>query len=268
MFAAVKGYRMTDTDVRIPGDDAPEPATRRERVRAAAYEEIRSVGRKLLATDGASGVTLRAIAREMGMTAPALYRYYDSREALLTDMCACSFNELSDTIEAACEAVSADDPVAGIIAASRAFRRWAHEHPAEFAHLFGSPIPGLIGEDTFPPHGADPGNPAHMAGLRFGGVFMRLFAALWREQPFPVPADEEIEPALRAQLDLDLPGAAEMPAGARLKFLSAWVNLYGLVTMDVFGHLGWALTDSEPFFEYELSQVCAKLGVDYRPPDA
>lgn len=259
---------MTDTEVRTPGDDAPEPATRRERVRAAAYDEIRSVGRKLLATDGASGVTLRAIAREMGMTAPALYRYYDSREALLTDMCACSFNELSDTIEAACEAVSTHDPVAGIMAASRAFRRWAYEHPAEFAHLFGSPIPGFMGPQSHEPHGADLGNPAHVAGMRFGGLFMRLFVALWREQPFPVPADDEIEPELRAQLDLDLPGAEEIPPGARLKFLSAWVSLYGLVTMDVFGHLGWALSDTEPFFEYELSQLCAKLGIDYSPPEA
>lgn len=258
---------MTDIEVRTPGDDTPEPATRRERVRAAAYDEIRSVGRKLLATDGASGVTLRAIAREMGMTAPALYRYYDSREALLTDMCACSFNELSDNIESACEAVSTDDPVAGIMAASRAFRRWAHEHPAEFAHLFGSPIPGVMGPQSHEPHGADPGNPAHMAGMRFGGLFMRLFIAWWREQPFPVPAEDEIEPSLRAQLHLDLPGAEAIPPGARLKFLSAWVSLYGLVTMDVFGHLGWVLSDSEPFFEYELSQLCAKLGIDYRPPE-
>jgi AcrR family transcriptional regulator len=202
----------------------------------------------------------------MGMTAPALYRYYDSRELLLKDLCGTFFDELSDTIEAACATVSEDDPVERIMVACRAFRRWAHEHPAEFAHLFGSPIPGVTDPKTFLPEGHDPANPAHVAGLRFGGIFMRLFLALWRQRPFPVPADDEIDPALAEQLDLDLPGAEEVPRGGRLAFLSAWVSLYGLVTMDVFGHLGWALTDTEPFFEHELAQFCTKLGIDYTPP--
>jgi AcrR family transcriptional regulator len=266
LFAVVKGYRMTEAEVWAPRDGSPEPASRRERVRAAAYDEIRSVGRQLLATEGLDGVSLRAIAREMGMTAPALYRYYESREHLLADMCAMFFNELSDMIQAACDA-EADDDIAGqLMVASRAFRRWSYEHPAEFTHLFGSPIPGVFGPDTYTPEGFDPDNPAHAAGIKFGAIFMRLFVALWHTEPFPVPTDEEIAPALRQQLDWNLPGAEEIPPGARLHFLSAWVSLYGLVTMEVFGHLGWALKDSAPFFEYELEQLCTKLGIAYTPP--
>jgi hypothetical protein len=75
---------------------------------------------------------------------------------------------------AACDA-EADDDIAGrLMVASRAFRRWSHEHQAEFTHLFGSPIPGVFGPDTYTPEGFDPNNPAHAAGIRFGAIFMRL----------------------------------------------------------------------------------------------
>ena len=257
---------MVEAAVVAPGDGSPEPASRRERVRAAAYDEIRNVGRQLLATEGLDGVSLRAIAREMGMTAPALYRYYESREHLLADMCAMFFNELSDMIQTACDAEAAEDIASQLMAASRAFRRWSNEHQAEFTHLFGSPIPGVFGPETYTPEGFDPDNPAHAAGIKFGAIFMRLFVALWHAQPFPIPSDDQIAPALRSQLNWNLPGAEEIPPGARLHFLSAWVSLYGLVTMDVFGHLGWALKDSAPFFEYELEQLCIKLGIAYAPP--
>lgn len=243
--------------------DQAFPPTRRERVRAAAFEEIRGVARRLLGTEGPAGVTLRAIAREMGMTAPALYRYFPSREDLLTDLCATFFHDLSDTLEAARDEVPADRPGERVIATSRAFRRWARANPAEFSLIFGSPIPGLPTAADKHAEEHDLSDPSHRAGIRFGAVFMGLFVALWQRQPFPVPSDDEIPPSLRAQLDLELPGAESLPLGARLTFLSCWARLYGLVAMDVFGHLGWALSDTEPFFETELRRIAATLGVDW-----
>ncbi len=242
---------------------AGDGQSRRERVRAAAYDEIRTVARRLLAAEGPPGVTLRAIAREMGMTAPALYRYHPSRESLLTDLCATFLDELSDELEAARDHVPATRPGERLVAVSRTFRRWAHVNPAEFALIFGSPIPGLPTTKERHIDESHAEDPTHMGGIRFGSIFVGIFVQLWNRQPFPVPADEEIDLALRTQLDLELPGAEQLPRGARLIFLGAWTRLYGLVAMDVFGHLAWALTDTEPFFESELRRACNALGIDW-----
>lgn len=263
MFARVKGYRMSSLELGGLANHHLEPPSRRERVRAAAYDEIRTVARRLLAAEGPPGVTLRAIAREMGMTAPALYRYHPSREDLLMDLCATFLHEVSDELEAARDLIPAEQPGARMIAVSRAFRRWAHANPAEFALIFGSPLPGLPSTMEGKLDERNREYPSSLAGVRFGSIFVGIFADLWRRQPFDVPADEEIEPALRTQLDLDLPGAEELPRGARLLFLGAWTRLYGLVAIDVFGHLAWALTDTEPFFESELRRACVPLGINW-----
>lgn len=252
---------MTSSETFAQRDDPVGPSSRRERVRAAAYDEIRTVARRLLATDGPAGVTLRAIAREMGMTAPALYRYHPSREHLLIDLCATFLHELSDALEAARD--QTDQPGESLITVSRAFRRWAHAHPAEFALVFGSPIPGLPTTKERHLDESKAADPTQIGGIRFGSIFVGIFVQIWNRQPFPVPADEDIDPVLRAQLDLELPGAEQLPRGARLIFLGAWTRLYGLVAMDVFGHLAWALTDTEPFFESELRRACIALGIDW-----
>ena len=77
--------------------------TRRERVRAQTVDEIKTVARQHLVAHGPSGVQLRAVARDLGMTAPALYRYFDSHEALLAALVGDLYGELADVIEAAAE---------------------------------------------------------------------------------------------------------------------------------------------------------------------
>jgi AcrR family transcriptional regulator len=166
---------------------------RRDRVRAATSQEIVQTARKLLVEQGVPAVSLRAIAREMGMTAPALYRYYDSHEELLRHVVADIFTELAAYLHTAIKAAERDFLAAGgaetgdrrdgliavqMIAACRAFRSWALEHQPDFGMIFGSPLPGLdLGHD----------DPLAECGIRFGQVFLDLFAELWRRWPFPVP---------------------------------------------------------------------------------
>jgi hypothetical protein len=108
-----------------------------------------------------------------------------------------------------------------------------------------------------------------VAGRRFGGVFAELVARIYLEQGFPVPDEAEIDPALKVQLSewcAKLPVA--LPLGVMHVFLSCWIRLYGMVCMEVFGHLRFALHDAEPMFEAELRALGDVLGIagEYRPP--
>ncbi|MGY1743165.1 MULTISPECIES: TetR/AcrR family transcriptional regulator [unclassified Blastococcus] len=237
--------------------------SRRERARADTLSEILRTARKLLVDAGPEGLALRAIAREMGMSAPALYRYFASREDLLDRLVADLYDELSDHLEAARDAVVPPRPGAQLLAAARAFRSWATGHPAEFGLLFGSAPVGMVPAPPAPPA------PEQEAGARFGGVFAALMAQVHRERSFPVPADDELSPQLQAQLRAwcaKLPVA--LPLGVMSVFLSCWIRLYGMVCMEVFGHLRFALDDPEPMFEAEMQRIAAELGIsaDYAPP--
>jgi AcrR family transcriptional regulator len=233
--------------------------TRRERLRAATVDEILTTARRLLVADGLPGVTLRAIGREMGLTAPALYRYYPSLDNLIEALCATLYDEASAYITAALDALPDDDSGARLYAASRAFRQWSTAHPAEFTIMFASSYGPLKG-------GKEEG-PGHEAGMRFAQVFLAQFIGLWHRAPFPIAADDELSPALHAQLGGFLTdNGIPLPVGAMQIFVSCWIRLYGLVALEVFGHLHFGLDDAEPMFEAELAGVARQLGVD--PPPA
>jgi hypothetical protein len=245
-----------------------EPLSRRERVRAATVHEIKQTARRVLVEHGPDGLSLRAIARDMGMTAPALYRYFPSREDLLEQLIADFYDEVSDEMERARDALPADDHGGRLLAVSRTFRHWALAHPREFAMLFGSPIEGLSRPHVTGEEPADD-HPAHDAGERFGTVFGALVAELYLARPFPVPADDELDPVLREQLTEWLSEfPVPLPLGVMQLFLSCWIRLYGLVCMEVFGHLRFAVADAEPMFEAELRSLAELLGrgEEYRPP--
>jgi AcrR family transcriptional regulator len=235
------------------------PVTRRERLRAETVQEIQSTARRMLVSDGYDGLSLRAIARAMGMSAPALYRYYASREELIAALVDELKTELTEALENARDAEP--DLVRKLLAASREFRRWAVAHPAEFTLVFTS---SAIGLDQ--PH--ERGDPA---GERFGQVFGNLITELYLTRPFPIPADDEIETALRGQLqEWNDCFPQPLPLGVTQVFLSAWIRLYGTVSMEVFGQLKFALADAGPMFEAELRSLGEVLGIsdDYTPPTA
>jgi AcrR family transcriptional regulator len=235
-----------------------QAASRRDRVRAATTGEIKQTARRILVAEGPEAVSLRAIAREMGMTAPALYRYFGSHEDLIKHVVADIFTEIADDIHAAIVAAgeaSGGDMAAKLVAACGEFRRWSLGHKQEFGLLFGSPLPGLeaVHDDV-----------VDACAQKFSGTFLALFLELWRHRPFPIPADGEIEPGLRAQLAhyRDVLGV-DLPLGAGLTFLRCWVRLYGMVSLEVFGHLRFALDDAAPMFDITLAELATLVGLDY-----
>ena len=243
--------------------------SRRDRVRAATAQEIKDTARRLLIQQGQDAATLRAIAGQMGMTAPALYRYFGSREELIKHVIADIFSELADDLQAAIKAAGAAAAGAGhiteltakMVAACQEFRRWALGHKEEYSLLFGTPLPGVDERDEI----------IDACGRKFGGTFFTLFLELWQRNPFPVLAPEEIDPGLREQLELyrDRIGIgvseAELPVGAMLTFLRCWTKLYGVVTLEAFDHLRFALDDPAPKFDYTLAEMATQLGLEYPP---
>ena len=245
---------------------AGHPPSRRDRLRAATAEEIIQTARRLLVDSGPDAITLRAIAREMGMTAPGLYRYFDNRDELVRHICASIFTELGSDIHQAIQAAGAPAELPDqatkltvkMVAACQAFRRWSLNHQAEFSLLFGVPLPGL-----------DDGryDIADECALAFAGTFFTLFLELWTTAPFPVPAAADVDPGLRDQLVRyrDALGT-DIPVGAVLTFLRCWTVLYGAVAMEVFGHIRFALEDPAPMFELTLSDLAALVGLRYPLP--
>jgi AcrR family transcriptional regulator len=234
--------------------------SRRDRVRAATTEEIKQTARRILVHQGSQAVSLRAIAREMGMTAPALYRYFGSHEELIKHVVADIFTEAGAEIQASIAAArdaTGGDLTSMVTAACQGFRRWSLDHSAEFGLIFGTPLPGLDLEHD---------DITAECGRKFGGVFLTLMIELWRKHPFPVPAPDEIDAGLREQLEryrAEL--GVDLPVGFMVTYLRCWVRLYGIVALEVFGHLSFALDDPSAMFGYFLADTAPLLGLDYPP---
>jgi AcrR family transcriptional regulator len=227
--------------------------SRRERVHQATVEEIKTVARAQMAAEGTAGVTLRAIAREMGMTAPALYRYFGSRDDLVTALVTDAYDALADAMEAAVAAVAAGRHSDRVRAAFGAFRAWGLGHPTEFALIFGSPIPGYVAPEATRP-----------AGTRYTSLLARMLAEAHEAGALdPAAIDVRVPAELSRQLE-DLRrrgGFAGMPVPVVAFGLSAWTRLHGLVTLEVFGHLAPAVGDGTALFEQELDAIVRQSGL-------
>jgi AcrR family transcriptional regulator len=225
--------------------------TRRERLRAETTAEIKAVARRHLVAGGGQAVSLRAIARDVGMAAPGLYRYFASLDELVSALAADLYDELAATLGRAAAALPADAAGERALAVCRAFRAWSVAHPAEFGLLLGPAV----------------GAEQPVAARRFEGIFVTLSADLWRRYRFPVPA--EVEGDLAAQLDVGRQHTGtEVPTPALAVLLGHWVRLYGLVSLEVAGHLRALLGDAEPLFEETLREFAEALGIGdvYRRP--
>lgn len=226
---------------------------RRQVRREATTRDILDAARALLRDGGPAAVSLRGVAREVGLTPPALYRYHASLDDLLTALIADCYDAAAEALEQARDSVPADEPGARLHAVVRAFRRWALEHRQEFGLVFGSPLPG---------YAAPAEGPTEVAGARFGAVFIDLFAALWRQQPFPIADVRRLDRGLVRQLhDYRDALGLDMPLGALYVLLRGWSRIYGLVSLEAFDQLDFCLTDVAPFFEAELSAISADFGL-------
>lgn len=263
---------MTQRDS-VRESDAPRTLTRRERQRLATFNEIVEVGRSML-REGRE-VTLRALATEMGLTPPALYRYVDNLAALNELLSNAIFVDVVREMVEAGEPYGDQDPAAQIVAAATAFRSWALDNKAEFQLVFVTS--SLSGERTTRIESGRPSHPlsrgvtgsgaqgVEMFADHFGGIMARLL----KQRPFPVPAPEELDPefvaihshAAEGQSDLaELLG--EDALGMVWLFEFAWAQLFAIVTLEVFGHIRPCLIDSGAVFRAQMREIGRRVGME------
>ncbi len=229
---------------------------RRQRQREATRAEIRQTARQLLVESGPEAMSVSAIARRMGLSGPAIYRYYGSHEALIGAVIADLFKELTQAIEQARDTSDPSSPGHRLLAMSRGLRAWARGRTVEFRLLFAAPIPEANRR-------AD--SERQQAGEQFDQVFLHEVEALWAERPFPVPDLDQLEPKLQSQvLAYTERKQTTLPPAAVQVFLTCWTRLYGLLVMEALDQLAFAYTDTDPVFEACLDDVSAMLGITER----
>ena len=248
---------------RTPTGGAP---SRRERQRAATLAEIRAEARRLLIDGGEAAVSLRAVARSMGLTPAALYRYVDSHEELMRQLSVDIHDDLIAALESARDETESPAAAERLREVSRRFRSWALEHPIEFRLVFANPMHAIWEQ---------PCTELEAAGQRMGKVFAELFGELVTSGQLPVPDAQDVDPALLAAVlamgeDHLGGGKDQLPPTVLVHFVECWTRLYGCVALEVSGQLHWAMEDTAPMFELTLRDCANLLGVEdlYAPLDS
>ena len=225
------------------------PRTARERARAEITAEILAAGRRHLATVGAAGLSLRAIARELGMVSSAVYRYVASRDELLTRLIIDAYNALGAVAEAAeAERDRADLP-GRWAAVATAVRDWALAHPNEYALIYGSPVPGYVApQDTIAP------------ASRVSNLLVQIMtdAATSGRLP-PAGGDGHVPASALAPVREVIP--AEVPDDAVQTGLMVWAGLFGVVSFELFGQFQNVVGDREAFFRECVARWAAQLAL-------
>ncbi|MCL1595560.1 MAG: TetR/AcrR family transcriptional regulator [Actinomycetia bacterium] len=224
--------------------------TRRERLRAATYEEIKTAALAQITAVGGSSLSLRGVAREIGMSPAGLYRYYDGRDELLTDLITDAYNDLATTVESAMDA-GGDSMHDRFAEGMRAYRRWGLEFPNRFLLIFGTPIPGYEAPEA--------GSTVE-GNRRMGEAFFAVGAEAWRRGQLSVPTSART--ATKGERDLAFEIDPQMPPQLVPVMLGTWAHFHGLVTLEVLGQFQWLYGDrSDVLFESEIERLLAGIGL-------
>jgi AcrR family transcriptional regulator len=228
-----------------------QPRTPRERARVELIRQIKAVALRQLGEDGASALSLRAVARELGLgSASALYRYFPGRDALLTALIIDSYTALGTAAQVALARVHEAPVLTRWLAICHAVREWAVQNRHEYALIFGAPIPGYAA----PP---DTIAPATMVPT----LLIALLDERVRAAPEGLPQEAVPDDVLRAAEPMLSHVPLDVPRQLAVRGLIAWTYLFGAVSFEVFGHRRDVITDPRPFFDYEIRQIATALGI-------
>jgi len=224
--------------------------------RARAHAEVRAAilrtASQHLATNGAASMSLRAIARDLGMASSALYRYFASRDDLLTALIIEAYDDLGAQVEAVLAKNARRPPAVRWIEAAMAIRVWALDHPHDYALLYGTPIPGY----TAPDDTVVPGTRVSLALVsvvrdaaargQVGAPAMSVSVSA---------ATRRSMASLRAAIDLSVSDEVV------LLVLVAWSQLFGLLTFELFGQTTGFVDDDQQLFRDVAATMAAGLGL-------
>ncbi|MEO3762456.1 TetR/AcrR family transcriptional regulator [Streptomyces sp. B8F3] len=221
----------------------------RERARTEIAESIKAEARRQLADAGAARLSLRAVARELGMVSSALYRYYPCRDDLLTALIIDAYDAVGGETERALAAAPGADPVARWTAACHAVRRWGLAHPHEYALLYGSPVPGYAAPETT-------NDPASRVARALIAVAEDAADAGLLD-----PGTVESADVLRDAEQLVRRLGVRLHPAAMARLVAAWSQLFGLVGFEVFGQFHEVVHAREEFFDRAAADLGRGIGL-------
>jgi len=238
--------------------------TARQRARAELTSEIKAEARRQLAGEGAQRLSLRAVARELGMASSALYRYFPSRDDLLTALIIDAYDAIGESAERSGAGMSAADIRGRWRACCHAVRDWALAHPHEYALIYGSPVPGYQApQETI------------ASAIRVSAVLGRLLADLQPARgpgatnggqpgaggpgggqagPLPQPLAAQAEAVAAAV-------APGVPGPLMTRGLIAWTQLFGIISFELFGQLVGVAEPADALFGYAVDQMADFVGI-------
>ncbi|MDT0266840.1 TetR/AcrR family transcriptional regulator [Streptomyces sp. DSM 44915] len=229
--------------------------TARERARAEVTQAIKEEACRQLAAEGASKLSLRAVARELGMVSSALYRYFPGRDDLLTALIVDAYNALGDAVEQALAAGHDRDPVERWTAVCHAARDWAVAHPHEYALIYGTPVPGYAAPD-------DTSGP----GVRLPLALVAVATAAQRAGRLGPPEGEPAPPEVLADIAPVIPEhAPELSEASVAALIGAWAQLLGLLSFEIFGQFGDVLPARRAFFAHTVTRLARSVGLRPAP---
>lgn len=205
-------------------------------------ERIKSTSRRLIAEKGAPGLSLREVARELGLVSSALYRYYPTRDDLLTALIVDAYNDLGDCAERALRRARHENARRQLHVIASAIRTWAKRHPYEYALLYGTPVPGY----EAPPFTVEP---AARVALALGSIVTDA----WRGQPKRARSTPSMKGVLEVtNLQAVMPG---LPDSVLALALMVWSQIFGVISFELFGHFKGSVRSASGFFNIVVDEV-------------
>jgi AcrR family transcriptional regulator len=212
----------------------------------ATIAEIKEAALDQIAAVGGGTLSIRGIARAIGMSPAGLYRYFGGLNELITELIADAYNDLADHVLVVTEGPGR--PEDRLRDGMLAYRRWAVDHPNRFLLVFGTPIPGYVAPEE---------GPTVEAARRMGGAFFAVGVEAWQSGAL------ELSSAIRSPSPEERAFAAEALGGAPAEmvgsFLSSWAHFHGLVTLEILHQLEWVYPDAEAFYRAEVEVIARRF---------
>lgn len=225
--------------------------TLREERREEMLQGIKDLAWQQMANNGPADLSLRAIARQMRVSSAAIYRYFENRDALLTELCKDAYQNQLAALQSVPPAAAEDEPAGHILALARAYRHWSRQNPEKFALIYGAPVPGF--------------RQAWQVLAPFASqimeVFVEAFQAAWQNKTVRAKIDL---PALPQGLNQNLAHVIAqrtytIPPEVLYLTLEGWTRLHGIISLELIDQLA-LLEDVDIFFEFQMQNLIRQAG--------
>ena len=219
--------------------------TSRARARAVQIETIKDVSRRLISEKGVAGLSLREVAREMGLVSSAIYRYFANRDELLTALILDAYNDLGAAVERSDARHASSSPRERWGVVATAIRRWAKQHPHEYALIYGTPVPNYVAPER-----------TIEAATRVTAVLGQILSDNWAQRRSQLAKANSVDYSMRfLETDSLSEYLPNVPTSHYVKALMAWTHIFGFVSFDLFGHYVGSVRNTNVMFQRVVAEL-------------